>query len=62
MAEKIEVFKLEIDLDAAVRATADYKQEADDLKSSLDALKKSGDTNSETYVKLKGALDNANKE
>lgn len=62
MAETIEIFKLQLDLDAAVEQTADLKSTADSLKSSLDALKKSGDTSSTTYVELKGELDSVNKE
>lgn len=60
--ETIEIFRLQIDLDAAVEQTSELKANADSLKSTLDALKKSGDTNSETYVRLKGELDATNKE
>lgn len=62
MAETIEIFKLQLDLDAAIEQTSDLKSTADSLKSSLDALKRSGDTSSTTYVKLKGELDSVNKE
>lgn len=62
MADRIEVFKLDVDIDAAIDASAKFKQQADALKKSLDDLKKSGDTNSKAYVKMKGAFDAVNAE
>lgn len=62
MAEKIEVFKLDIDIDAAIKAGSDFKKQADALKKSLDDLKKSGDTSSRAYVEMKGAFDAVNAE
>lgn len=56
----IEVFSLDIDVDAAVKSASNFKTTADSLKKQIDALKKAGDTSSETYVKLKGSLDEAN--
>ncbi len=60
--EKIEIFKLDIDLDSAIQSASAFKTEADVLKSKLDALKKAGDTGSETYARLKGQFDAVNKE
>ena len=60
MAEKINIFELKIDVDAAIESTSDLKKKADRLKSSLDSLKKSGDTNSQTFVELKGTYDDVN--
>ena len=55
MENKIEIFKLDIDVDAAVKAAADFKSQADGLKASLDVLKASGDNSSETYIKMKSS-------
>lgn len=62
MAEKINIFELKIDVDAAIEDTSKLKKRADSLKETLDKLKKSGDTNSKTYVELKGVYDDVNKQ
>lgn len=62
MAETIKIFELDVDVDAAIKATSDLKKKSIDLKESLDALKKSGDTSSETYVRLEAAYKNVNRE
>lgn len=49
---KIEIFKLDIDVDAAIAAQSKLKAETDTVKAALDALKKSGDTSSQTFVEL----------
>lgn len=61
-AEKIEIFKLDIDLDSAIQSASAFKTEADVLKSKLKDLNKAGDTGSETYARLKGQFDAVNKE
>lgn len=62
MAQKIEIFKLDIDLDAAISSATEMKKEADSLKKQLDLLKKSGDTTSRTYVELEGKYKAVRKE
>ena len=59
---KIEVFRLDIDVDAAIKAQSELKEKTDTLKTALDALKKSGDTNSRTYVEMEAAYKQLNKE
>ncbi|WP_417867961.1 hypothetical protein [Xanthomarina gelatinilytica] len=59
---KIEVFKLDIDVDAAIKAQSELKTNVDVLKNALDGLKKSGDTNSRTYVEMEAAYKNLNRE
>lgn len=62
MAEKIEVFKLDIDVDAAIQATSDLKKKSDQLKAGLKQLKDQGDTNSREYVEMEAAYKNLNKQ
>lgn len=62
MAEKIEIFKLDIDLDSAIQSASAFKTEADVLNAKLKDLKEAGDTGSETYARLKGQFDAVNKE
>lgn len=57
---KIEVFRLDIDIDAAIKATSDLKKEADQLKAALSELKKTGDTNSAAYVEMDARLKSLN--
>lgn len=52
MAEKIKIFELDIDVDAAIASNSELAKSLESTKSQLDALKKSGDTTSETYVEL----------
>lgn len=62
MADRIEVFKLDIDIDAAIKAGSEFKAQADALQKSLNDLKKSGDTSSKSYIEMKGAFDAVNAE
>ncbi|TYP71489.1 coiled-coil domain-containing protein [Aquimarina intermedia] len=62
MAEKIKIFELDIDIDAAIASTSELKKESEFLKKQLDALKRSGDTSSETYVRLESAYKGVRKE
>lgn len=62
MAEQIKIFELNIDVDAAIKSTAELKERSDALKRTLDSLKKSGDTSSESYVRLEAAQKNVNRE
>ena len=61
-AEKIKVFELELDVDAALTNQEILKKRLDASKSSLDALKKSGDTASRTYLELDANVKALNKE
>ena len=62
MAEKIKIFELDIDVDAAIKSQSLLKSELDLTKRSLDILKKTGDTSSETYVKLQANVKNLSRE
>lgn len=62
MAKTIEIFKLDIDIDAVTKRTSELKVQTDTLKKSLDELKKSGDTSSQSYVRMKAAYDDVNKQ
>lgn len=62
MAEQIKIFELNIDVDAALKAQSDLRKEVKGLKETLDSLKKSGDTTSETYVKLDATYKNLNRQ
>lgn len=62
MGDTIKLFELNIDVDAAIKSTSKLKTDADNLKKTLNELKKSGDTNSETYVRLEAAYKNVNKQ
>lgn len=62
MAEKIEIFKLDIDVDAAIASNSDLADSIQRTKRQLDQLKKSGDTTSRTYVELEASYKNLRKE
>ncbi|UAB85691.1 hypothetical protein INR75_06665 [Zunongwangia sp. SCSIO 43204] len=62
MADKIQVFKLDIDIDSVIQSASAFKTQADVIRGKLKQLKDAGDTGSETYVRLKGQLDNVNAE
>ena len=62
MADKIQVFKLDIDIDSVIQSASAFKTQADIIRGKLKQLKDAGDTGSETYVRLKGELDNVNAE
>jgi hypothetical protein len=57
MADKRKLLELDIDVEAIIAKSVQLKTELDKLKSSQNDLKKSGDTNSETYVKLAAQLN-----
>lgn len=50
--ETIRLFELDIDTDAVLKRSKDLKVQLDSVSSSLKDLKRSGDTSSETYVKM----------
>ncbi|MCB0455469.1 MAG: hypothetical protein KDC62_08780, partial [Aequorivita sp.] len=62
MAGKIEIFKLDIDVDAAIDSQSELKTVLDATKASLDALAKSGDTSSKQYVELQAEVKRLNSE
>ena len=62
MAGKIEILKLDVDIEAVIKSTAKMKDNADALKKQYDELRKSTDASTEEIVRAKGAYDNANKE
>jgi len=62
MAEKIKLFELNIDVDAAIKSTAKLRDSADVLKLEYDKLRKSSASSTEEVVKARGAYDNANTE
>ena len=57
MADKIKLLELDIDVEAIIAKSAQLKATLDGLRAQQDALKKSGDTNSETYVKLSAQIN-----
>ncbi len=60
--EKIKIFELDIDVDAAIASQSDLKDSLDRSKYSLDLLKKAGDTSSKQYVELEAEVKNLNRE
>lgn len=52
MADKRKLLELDIDVESIIAKSVQLKTELDSLRASQDVLKKSGDTNSDTYVKL----------
>lgn len=62
MADKIEIFKLDIDVDAVIESQSDLKKSLDQSKAALDAFKESGDTSSESYVRLQAKVKNLSRE
>jgi hypothetical protein len=59
---KIKIFELDIDVDAVLKSQTELKKRLDRSKESLDALKKSGDTSSRTYVELQAETKALNRE
>jgi len=51
MAEKTKILELDIDVESIIAKSAQLKSELDGLRVTQDNLKKSGDTNSEAFVK-----------
>lgn len=62
MAEKIKLFELNIDIDAAIKSTAAMRDNADQLKIKYDALRKSSSASTEEVIRARGEYDNANKQ
>lgn len=54
--EKITIFEIDLDFDAAIKDTARYKQEAEKLKEELKEIKKTEGETSEAYAKKKAEL------
>lgn len=62
MADKSKILELDISTDSVLAKSVALKTTIANLRDELDKLKKSGDTNSETYVKMESALKKANTE
>lgn len=62
MAEKIKLFELDIDVDAVLKRSQDLKVTLDAVSVQLDSLKKSGDTTSESYIRLAAMQKNLRSE
>lgn len=60
--ERIKIFELDIDVDAAIKASKQFGEESSELKKRLDELKKSGDTTSEEFVELEAKYKSVRKE
>lgn len=62
MADKRKLIELDIDVEGIIAKSVQLKTELDKLKASQLELKKSGDTNSETYIKLAAQLGKVSSE
>ena len=62
MAERIEIFKLDIDIDSVISSSKDLKTETDSLKRKLDSLKGTTKENSREYVELEARYKSTRKE
>ncbi len=62
MAERIEIFKLDIDIDSVISSSKDLKAETDSLKRKLDSLKGTTKENSREYVELEARYKSTRKE
>ena len=60
--EKIKIFELDIDVDAAIESQSRLKSTLDSTKVSLNALKKSGDTSSQQYVEMQAEVKDLSRE
>jgi hypothetical protein len=56
MADKIKLFELDLGTDAVVAKSAELKKEITQAREELDKLKKSGEGNSESAIKLEASL------
>lgn len=54
--ERIKLFEADIDVEGIIKKSSELKSEFENLKSRQKELKDSGDTVSETYVKLEARL------
>jgi hypothetical protein len=62
MADKRKLIELDIDVEGIIAKSVQLKTELDKLKASQTELKKSGDTNSEAYIKLAAQLGKVSSE
>jgi hypothetical protein len=62
MADKRKLIELDIDVEGIIAKSVQLKTELDKLKASQNELKKSGDTNSEAYIKLAAQLGKVSSE
>lgn len=60
--ERIKLFEADIDVEGIIKKSSELKSEFENLKSRQKELKDSGDTVSETYVKLEARLKNVSTE
>lgn len=56
--ERIKLFEADIDIDGIIKKSSELKTELENLRDRQKELKASGDTTSETYVKLEARLKN----
>lgn len=62
MADKRKLLELDIDVESIIAKSVQLKTTLDSLRASQDVLKKSGDTNSDTYVKLAAQISKTSSE
>lgn len=62
MADKRKLLELDIDVESIIAKSVQLKTTLDSLRSEQDLLKKSGDTNSDTYVKLAAQISKTSAE
>lgn len=62
MADKVKLLELDIDVESIISKSAMLKTNLDQLREKQDALKKSGDTSSETYIKNAAAIGKVSSE
>lgn len=62
MADKRKLLELDIDVESIIAKSSQLKTELDSLRATQTELKKSGDTNSETYVKLSAQISRVSSE
>lgn len=60
--EKINLFTLDVDVDAVLKASKELKGETSGLKFRLDELKKAGKENSQEFVELEARYKSVRKE
>ncbi|MEC4050660.1 hypothetical protein OX284_014570 [Flavobacterium sp. SUN046] len=56
MADKIKLLELDIDVESIIAKSVELKTTLDKMRKDFDDMKKSGDTSSESYVKLEGSI------
>ena len=60
--EKIKIFELDIDVDAAIQSQSDLKDTLDASREALKRMKKEGNTSSQQYVELEAKVKNLSRE